>query len=97
MSNTSDTLLAFLVGATVGGIAALLLAPDKGEVTRKKIQKTFHDLQERGEGAYQELEKSIEGKAKELAQLAKAQGDAVKGAFAEGKSTYLKEIKKNSS
>jgi len=97
MSNTSDTLLAFLVGATVGGIAALLLAPEKGEVTRQKIKKSFNELQERGEVAYEELEKSIEGKAKELAQLAKAQGEAVKGAFAEGKSTYLKELKKSSS
>lgn len=94
MSNTSDTLLAFLVGATVGGIAALLLAPEKGEVTRKKIKEGFNELQKRGEDVYEEMEKSVEDKAKELARLAKAQGDAVKEAFAEGKNAYLKEIKK---
>lgn len=95
MSNTSDTLLAFLVGAAVGGIAALLLAPEKGEVTRKKIQKGFGELQKKGEEAYEEIEKSLEDKAKELAKLAKSQGDAVKEAFNEGKSAYLKELKKS--
>jgi len=95
MSNTSDTLLAFLVGATVGGIAALLLAPDKGEVTRKKIQKGFGELQKRGEETYEGIEKSLEGKAKELANLARSQGDAVKEAFNEGKNAYLKELKKS--
>ena len=95
MSNTSDTLLAFLVGATVGGIAALLLAPEKGEVTRKKIQKGFGELQKKGEDTYDEIEKSLEGKAKELAKLARSQGDAVKEAFNEGKSAYLKELKKS--
>jgi gas vesicle protein len=95
MSNTSDTLLAFLVGATVGGIAALLLAPEKGEVTRQKIKKGFEELKERGEHSYEEMEEAIENKAKEVVKLAKAQSDALKGAFAEGKNAYMKELKKS--
>ena len=94
MSESSDNLLAFLLGAVVGAAAALLLAPEKGEVTRKKIKKSFDELQERGEGMYEEAEKTIEKKAKEIAKLAKNQAEAVKEAFAEGKDAYLKEVKK---
>jgi len=48
MSNTGDTLLAFLVGATVGGVAALLMAPEKGEKTRKKLKKEIKGLRKSG-------------------------------------------------
>jgi gas vesicle protein len=95
MSNSSDTLLAFLVGATMGGIAALLLAPEKGEVTRKKIKKSVAELQERGEGVYEEAEKALEKKAQEMVKIAKHQADAVKEAISEGKGAYLKELKKS--
>jgi len=94
MGSSGDRLLAFLAGAAVGGIAALLLAPEKGEVTRKKIRKMFEELQERGEDACGETGKALEGKAKELAKLAKSQTGAIKEAFAEGKEAYLKELKK---
>jgi len=95
MSSSSDTLLAFLVGATVGGIAALLLAPDKGEVTRKKLNKSIGELQKRGESVYEDAEKAIDKKAEELKKLAKGQVEAVKEALAEGKGAYLKELKKS--
>jgi gas vesicle protein len=36
MSN-SKLLAGFLAGAAVGGILGILMAPDKGEVTRRKI------------------------------------------------------------
>lgn len=39
MANTGTTLLALLTGAAIGAGVGLLYAPDKGEVTRKKLQK----------------------------------------------------------
>lgn len=33
----SETLLGFIAGAAAGALAGILFAPDKGEVTRKKI------------------------------------------------------------
>ena len=42
MSN-SKVLVGFLVGAAVGGALGLLLAPDKGSETRKKIIETGND------------------------------------------------------
>jgi hypothetical protein len=37
MNNNSKILLGFLVGAAVGGALGILLAPDKGSETRRKI------------------------------------------------------------
>jgi len=45
MANTK-TLLGFLAGAAVGALAGILLAPDKGSETRKKISKKTSDLGE---------------------------------------------------
>lgn len=38
MSNTSNTILGLLVGSIIGATAGILLAPDSGTNTRKKIQ-----------------------------------------------------------
>ena len=35
--STGKVLAGFLIGAAVGAVAGILLAPDKGSVTRKKI------------------------------------------------------------
>ena len=94
MSSTSDTLLAFLLGAAAGAATGLLLAPNTGTTTRKRIKKSIAELQERGEGVYEEAEKAIEEKAQEIVDLAKSQADAVRGAINEGKAAYFKEIKK---
>jgi gas vesicle protein len=94
MSSTSDTLLAFLLGAAVGGAAGLLMAPNTGTTTRKKLKKGIAELQDRGEDMYEEAEKAIEDKTQDIVKLAKSQVDAVKGAVNEGKTAYFKELKK---
>jgi gas vesicle protein len=43
MSN-SKVIVGFLVGAAVGGALGLLLAPDKGEETRRKLMEKGGDL-----------------------------------------------------
>ena len=39
MDNTEKTLIAFLAGAAAGALTGLLLAPDTGEKTRKRLGK----------------------------------------------------------
>ena len=42
--STSKVLVGFLVGAAVGGALGILLAPDKGTETRRKIMEKGSDL-----------------------------------------------------
>ncbi len=46
MNNFSKVSLAFLAGAAAGAIAGILLAPDKGTETRRKITDKAKDLKE---------------------------------------------------
>ncbi|WKW45983.1 YtxH domain-containing protein [Myroides sp. JBRI-B21084] len=41
MGKTGNTLVAILAGAAVGAIAGVLLAPDQGQKTRKKLSDGF--------------------------------------------------------
>lgn len=54
MANTK-TLLGFLAGAAVGALAGILLAPDKGSETRKKISKKTGDLGESLKGSFSDF------------------------------------------
>ncbi len=66
-------LWAFVAGALAGGIAALLLAPAKGEDTRRKIASTATDIYGKGGQLYHqgvdkasELFEAGKGKAGEM-------------------------------
>jgi gas vesicle protein len=37
MNNTGNTLLAIIAGSAIGATLGILFAPDKGEITRRKI------------------------------------------------------------
>ena len=43
-NNSGNTLLALLTGAAIGAGIGILLAPDKGSVTREKIKYGFEDV-----------------------------------------------------
>ncbi len=38
-----DSLITFIAGAAVGALLGILLAPEKGEVTRRKLRETADD------------------------------------------------------
>ena len=44
---TSNVLVAFLLGAVAGGVTALLLAPASGAETRKRLKETLRSAKER--------------------------------------------------
>jgi gas vesicle protein len=106
MSKGSDTVLAFLLGAVAGGAVALLLAPEKGEVTRRKLRDGASDIVGKGKGWVSDTAGDLKGKAGDLADRAKTrvsdvtdsarhQLDAVKGAVNEGKEAYRRELEKS--
>jgi gas vesicle protein len=44
MNNTSKILLGFIAGAAIGGALGILLAPDRGSETRRKLMEKGSDL-----------------------------------------------------
>ncbi len=54
MANTK-TLLGFLAGAAVGALAGILLAPEKGSETRKKISQKTNDLGDSLKGSFSDF------------------------------------------
>ncbi len=51
MSKAQNVTAAFALGAVAGGVAALLLAPEKGHMTRKQLKNGAAKLMKRG-GAF---------------------------------------------
>lgn len=101
----SNTVMAFLLGAAVGGITALLLAPSSGRELREKIGEGADKARTRAietarEAREKVTEKYGEGteKAREVAaslrESAESHGTAVKEAFKEGKAAYDRELAK---
>lgn len=57
----------FVVGALIGAGLGILLAPEKGEVTRKQLKKKMDDLINKAKNIdYNDVKDSIEKKIKEL-------------------------------
>ncbi len=81
--NDSNSLLAFLLGLTVGAILGILFAPAEGKETRKKIAKYLEEIEEKGEDL---LEKGKEFVEKET--------EKVKKFVEEGKDKIIKKFGK---
>ncbi|QLE01139.1 YtxH domain-containing protein [Galbibacter sp. BG1] len=62
-SNTGNTLLALLTGAAIGAGIGILYAPDKGDNTRKKIQKNAKKTQKELEKQFKKTTSQLGTKA----------------------------------
>ena len=82
-----NTFWAFVLGAAAGGAAAILLAPDRGEKTRRRLldgaDKTLHDVKD-----------TVEGTAKNLGNEVGMRREAVTEAVHTAKETYRHELEK---
>jgi len=74
--STSKVLFGFLAGAAIGGALGILLAPDKGTETRKKILEKSNDLGD----SLSDFSDTIKDKFNEVV-------DGVKGNFNKTKSS----------
>jgi gas vesicle protein len=55
MKDFSKVMLSFIVGALAGAATGILLAPDKGKITRKKIKDSINDLSEKAKDTFNDL------------------------------------------
>ena len=78
---------AFLLGAVVGVAAGLLLAPAKGETTRRRLKRWANDTYEDNKEYLLEHAKDFKNKAKEQLEEAREK-------FNEGKEKAVKEFNK---
>jgi len=76
MNSNSKILVGFLVGAAVGGALGILLAPDKGTETRRKILEKGSDLGD----SLADFGDTIKDKVNEVV-------DGVKGSFSKTKNS----------
>ena len=74
--STSKVIMGFLIGAAVGGALGILLAPDKGSETRRKIKEKGADFGD----SISELGETIKDKVNEMV-------DGVKESFSKQKTT----------
>ena len=78
-------LAAFLLGAVVGAAAGLLLAPAKGETTRKKLKRWANDT-------YEDNKELMLEHAHDMKEKAKEHFEAARDKFNEGKDKAFKEF-----
>jgi gas vesicle protein len=62
MKTASRILLSFIVGALAGAATGILLAPDKGDVTRKKIKNSIDDLSKKAKETFDDLSETAKSK-----------------------------------
>ena len=64
--NTGNTILALITGAAIGVGAGILLAPEDGKKTRKKIKKSFDKTQEDLKKKVNELTDTLKDRAGDM-------------------------------
>lgn len=69
-SNFGKCLLTFLGGAAVGAAVGILLAPDKGKNTRKKIARTTRDITRSVEEKIEDMKESVSDLMEEIKEAA---------------------------
>lgn len=74
----SNVLLGILGGVAAGAIAGILLAPDKGSKTRKKIKQKASTIKSDLQTEFDEFIEKMEGKYEQLAEKAEDIKEAAK-------------------
>ncbi len=105
MSANHNRLVTFFWGATLGGLAALLLAPASGRETRRRLREASSDLYAQGVESAGQAREHIEGTAREVGEVTQERAREVAGAardrvaaaqeaVAEGKEAYQEELER---
>ena len=92
MSNAQEWTVAFVLGAVVGGLTALVLAPEKGNVIRKQLKDGVTELAKRGEALAGELRDAAAEAMDAASHSQRKQVEAVRVAVAEASNVSHKEV-----
>ena len=65
MDSSGKTLAAFIAGAIAGAGLGLLLAPEKGTITREKLKDSFDGFSDKAKEAYLKAQNAYEDFLKE--------------------------------
>ena len=95
MTRTQELAVVFAFGAVAGGVAALLLAPEKGEVTRKRLKEGARGLIKRGGTLAGEIRGATAGVLQTATGTVRRQAEAIKGAVADGTKAYREELSRS--
>lgn len=87
-------LAAFLLGALVGAAAGVLLAPAKGETTRRKLKRLASDAYEDQKEFVLEHAGELKKRAGEVKEKIAERAEEAKEKLAEGKDKVVKEFNK---
>ena len=71
MKDFSKVMLSFIVGALAGAATGILLAPDKGKNTRKKIKESIDDLSAKTKDSINDLSAKTKDSINDLSAKAK--------------------------
>jgi gas vesicle protein len=88
MSNTK-TVLGFIAGAAVGALAGILLAPDKGSDTRRKIAGKAVDMTDSLKTAFNDFVEEM----KETYAVAKVDGEEISSKLQSANHSFQEEVK----
>ena len=75
MKNAKNWMIGFLAGSFIGGVAALLTAPDSGENTRTQIAGRVDEMTNQATTAYQDNRSKMESKIDQLVQETRQRTD----------------------
>jgi len=88
MSNTK-TVLGFIAGAAVGALAGILLAPDKGTDTRKKIVGKAEGITDSLKVAFNDFVEEL----KETYTVAKEDGEEISSKLKTANNSFQEDVK----
>ncbi|MFZ3122118.1 MAG: YtxH domain-containing protein [Thermodesulfovibrionales bacterium] len=83
--------LSFLFGGIVGAGLAMLLAPQSGSETRKRIKEFADDMREKAEDYVEDIKKGVTSTVEEGKDFYEEKKSAITAAVEAGKKAYEKE------
>lgn len=92
--SAGSVLLSFLLGGMVGAGLALLLAPQSGAETRKRIREFTDDVREKAAEYVSQAKEKVISTVEKGKHLVEEKKSALTAAFEAGKEAYEKEVHK---